>query len=138
MKISRIARIGAIGAIAALALAGCAANEGATPESSDAPTSSAPALTGSLVGAGASSQQVAVQAWTAEFQKTNPDAIVEYDPQGSGGGRESFQQGAVNFAGSDRAFKTDEIAAGGFGACVDGSDLVEIPAYVSPIAIVFS
>lgn len=137
MKISRIARIGAIGAVAALALAGCAANEGATGESTDAPTSGS-ALSGSLVGSGASSQQVAIQSWTAEFQKTNPDAVVEYDPAGSGAGRESFQQGAVNFAGSDRAFKTDEIAAGGFGACVDGSDLVEIPAYVSPIAIVFT
>lgn len=137
MKISRIARIGAIGAVAALALAGCAANEGGTGGSTDAPSSEA-ALTGSLVGSGSSAQQVAIQSWTAEFNKTNPDATVEYDPAGSGAGRESFQQGAVNFAGSDRAFKTDEIAAGGFGACVDGSDIVEIPAYVSPIAIVFT
>ena len=137
MKISRIARIGAIGAVAALALAGCAANEGGTG-STDEPSSNTSAVSGSLVGAGASSQQVAIQAWTAEFQKTNPDAQVEYDPQGSGGGRESFQQGAVNFAGSDRAFKTDEISAGGFGACVDGSDIIQIPAYISPSAIVFS
>lgn len=137
MKISRIARIGAIGAVAALALAGCAANEGGTGGSTDAPASSS-ALSGSLVGSGSSAQQVAIQSWTAEFQKTNPDAVVEYDPAGSGAGRESFQQGAVNFAGSDRAFKTDEIKAGGFGACVDGSDIVEIPAYVSPIAIVFT
>ncbi|GAA1139215.1 MULTISPECIES: phosphate ABC transporter substrate-binding protein PstS [Microbacterium] len=138
MKISRIARIGAIGAVAALALAGCAANEGGTGGSTDAPTSDAPALSGSLVGSGSSAQQVAIQSWTAEFQKTNPDAVVEYDPAGSGAGRESFQQGAVNFAGSDRAFKTDEVKAGGFGACVDGSDLIEVPAYVSPIAIVFT
>ena len=137
MKISRIARIGAIGAVAALALAGCAANEGGTGGSTDAPASSS-ALSGSLVGSGSSAQQVAIQSWTAEFQKTHPDAVVEYDPAGSGAGRESFQQGAVSFAGSDRAFKTDEIKAGGFGACVDGSDIVEIPAYVSPIAIVFT
>lgn len=135
MKISRIARIGAIGAVAALTLAGCAANEGGAG-STEGPTASA--LTGSLVGVGASSQQVAIQSWTAEFQNTNPDAVVEYDPQGSGGGRESFQQGAVNFAGSDRAFTTDEISAGTFGACAAGSDIVEIPAYISPIAIVFS
>ncbi len=137
MKISRIARIGAIGAVAALALAGCAANEG-NAAAPDASTSDAAAVEGTLVGAGASSQQVAIQAWTAEFQKTSPDAVVEYDPQGSGGGRESFQQGAVNFAGSDRAFKADEITAGDFGACAADSDIVEIPAYVSPIAIVFS
>ncbi|MFT4157630.1 MAG: phosphate ABC transporter substrate-binding protein PstS [Microbacterium sp.] len=137
MKISRIARIGAIGAVAVLALAGCAANEADTGETVDGGTSEA-ALSGSIVGSGSSAQQVAIQSWTAEFQKTSPNAIVEYDPAGSGAGRESFQQGAVNFAGSDRAFKTDEIAAGGFDACVDGSDIVEIPAYVSPIAIVFT
>ena len=138
MKISRIARFGAIGAIAALALSGCAANEGGAGGQTSAPaTSGASGLTGSIVGAGASSQQVAIQAWTAEFQKNNPDAQVQYDPQGSGAGRESFQQGGVNFAGSDRAFKTDEISSGTFAACKAGSDLVEIPAYISPIAIVF-
>ena len=136
MKISRIAQVGAVAAIAALALAGCASNETA---SGDAPTASeGPALTGTLNGSGATSQQVAVQAWTAEFQGANPDVTVNYDPQGSGTGRESFQSGAVQFAGSDRAFKAEEIEAGPFDACVEGSDLVEIPAYVSPIAIAFN
>lgn len=137
MKISRIVRISAIGAVAALSLAGCAANEGGAGATTAPTETAAPALTGSLVGSGSSAQQVAIQSWTAEFQKANPDAQLQYDPQGSGAGRESFQQGAVNFAGSDRAFKVDEIKAGGFTACAKGSDLVEIPAYVSPIAIVF-
>ena len=136
MKISRIAQLGAVAAIAALALSGCASNEaGGTTDPS---ASDAPALTGTLNGSGATSQQVAVQAWTAEFQGANPDVTVNYDPQGSGTGRESFQSGAVQFAGSDRAFKAEEIEAGPFDACVEGSDLVEIPAYVSPIAIAFN
>lgn len=135
MKISRIAQVGAVAAIAVLTLAGCASNEEGTSTPSE---SAGPALTGTLNGSGATSQQVAVQAWTAEFQTANPDVTVNYDPQGSGTGRESFQSGAVSFAGSDRAFKVDEIAAGPFDACVEGSDLVEIPAYVSPIAIAFN
>jgi phosphate transport system substrate-binding protein len=137
VKISRIARLGAVAAIAALTLTACASNEtgapGAGPTASDAP-----ALSGTLNGSGATSQQVAVQAWTAAFQGANPDVTVNYDPQGSGTGRESFQSGAVQFAGSDRAFKAEEIDAGPFDACADGSDLVEIPAYVSPIAIAFN
>lgn len=136
MKISRIAQLGAVAAIAALALSGCASNEAgdtASPSASDAP-----ALAGTLNGSGATSQQVAIQAWTAEFQSANPDVTVNYDPQGSGTGRESFQSGAVQFAGSDRSFKTDEIEAGPFDACVEGSDIVEIPAYVSPIAVAFN
>lgn len=136
MKISRIAQLGAVAAIAALALSGCASNEAgdtASPAASDAP-----ALAGTLNGSGATSQQVAIQAWTAEFQSANPDVTVNYDPQGSGTGRESFQSGAVQFAGSDRSFKTDEIEAGPFDACVEDSDIVEIPAYVSPIAVAFN
>lgn len=136
MKISRIAQLGAVAAIAALALSGCASNEAGGTTSPSA--SDAPALTGTLNGSGATSQQVAVQAWTAEFQGANPDVTVNYDPQGSGTGRESFQSGAVQFAGSDRAFKAEEITAGPFDACVEGSDIVEIPAYVSPIAIAFN
>ena len=136
MKISRIAQLGAVAAIAALTLAGCASNEGG--DTSSPVESDAAALSGTLNGSGATSQQVAVQAWTSEFQTANPDVTVNYDPQGSGTGRESFQSGAVGFAGSDRSFKIEEIEAGPFEACVEGSDLVEIPAYVSPIAIAFN
>lgn len=135
MKLTRIAQLGAVAAVAALALAGCASNEGGAPASSEP---SGPVLTGTLAGSGATSQQVAVQSWTSLIQTANPDLTVTYDPQGSGTGRESFQQGAVQFAGSDRPFKLDEITAGPFDACVEGSDLVEIPAYISPIAIVFN
>ncbi|MEU1970722.1 phosphate ABC transporter substrate-binding protein PstS [Microbacterium sp. NPDC019599] len=136
MKISRIAQLGAVAAIAALTLAGCASNEAG---GSSAPAGDdTSALSGTLNGSGATSQQVAIQAWTAEFQTANPDVTVNYDPQGSGTGRESFQSGAVQFAGSDRPFSIEEIEAGPFDACVEGSDLVEIPAYVSPIAIAFN
>lgn len=136
VNFSRITRIAAISAVAALALTACAANEG-TPDASSAPDSPT-SLSGTLVGAGASSQQVAVQTWTAGFQTSNADVTVDYDPAGSGTGRESFQQGAISFAGSDRPFKLDEIAAADFGACAAGSGIIELPAYISPIAIVFN
>ncbi len=142
MKLSRFAQIGAIGAVAALTLVGCAANEGGSSTSTDGTgtdsTAAASSLSGTLNGGGATSQQVAIQTWTTEFQTKNADVTVNYDPQGSGTGRESFQSGAFNFAGSDRAFKTDEISAGPFDACAADSPLVEVPAYISPIAIVFN
>ncbi|MGB4138087.1 MAG: phosphate ABC transporter substrate-binding protein PstS [Microbacterium sp.] len=136
MNLSRIARIGAIGAIASLALAGCAANESAAPENTDTPAG--PALSGNLVGGGATSQEVAVSAWTKAFQTANPDVTVDYDPQGSGTGRESFAAGAYTFAGSDRAFKTDELSSMQFTGCAAGSKIVEVPAYISPIAVIFN
>lgn len=139
MKLSRLAQLGAVAAVASLALAGCAANEGGAPDAgAGSSDSSAPSLEGNLVGGGASSQEVAVQAWTQGLQTANPGLTIDYDPSGSGTGRESFQAGAVQFAGSDRAFKTDEITAGPFEACAEGSDLVELPTYISPIAVVFN
>src|SRR4051812_40216957 len=58
-------------------------------------------LTGKIAGAGSSAQEAAVQAWTSGIQSNNPDLTVSYDPVGSGGGREQFIAGGVQFAGSD-------------------------------------
>ena len=91
-----------------------------------------------LIGAGASSQGAAQEAWVAGFQTANPDVTVTYDPIGSGGGRETFQSGASSFAGSDRAFKVEEIAEGNFGSCVADAGIWQIPAYISPIAVIFN
>lgn len=135
MKISRIARIGAIGAVAALALAGCAANEGGAGGSSEEPTESS--LSGTIDATGASSQAAAQEAWVAEFQTANPDVTVNYEPTGSGTGRENFLSGGSTFIGSDRAFDDEEVAAGGFGACVT-DDIVEVPLYISPVAVAFN
>ena len=135
MKISRIARIGAVGAVAALALAGCAANEGGTGGSTEEPSEST--LSGTIDATGASSQAAAQEAWVAAFQTANPDVTVNYEPTGSGTGRENFLEGGSDFIGSDRAFNDEEIAAGGFGACVT-DDIIEVPLYISPVAVAFN
>ena len=133
MKTSATIKAAALGGIALLALTSCAANEAAAPAEEGAASS----LTGTLVGGGASSQGSAQEAWIAGFQTANADVTVNYDPAGSGAGRDTFQQGASAFAGSDRAFKVDEITAGPFEACAT-PDIVEVPAYISPIAIIFN
>jgi phosphate transport system substrate-binding protein len=119
---------------AALALSSCASNEGGAAASEE----SASSLSGNLVGAGASSQQAAQQAWIAGFQTANPDVTIDYDPSGSGAGRETFLEGASDFAGSDRAFNDEEVAAGGFAKCAPDTSIVELPLYVSPIAVIFN
>jgi phosphate transport system substrate-binding protein len=115
-------------AVAALALAGCSAGN----ESGG----SASGLSGNLAGGGSSAQEAAQGAWIAGFQTANPDATVTYDPIGSGGGRESFISGAFPFAGSDAYLTDDE---GELTKAKDrcGSDPIEIPDYVSPIAVIF-
>ena len=125
-----------------LALAGCsAANEpspGGSSSSSDASgsSSSSASLSGNLNGAGATSQQAAQQAWNAGFNATNPDVQVNYDAQGSGAGVTQFTSGAVSFAGTDKALSDEELAAGKQ-AC-GGSDAVDLPVYVSPIALAYN
>jgi phosphate transport system substrate-binding protein len=136
----------AIAVAAAFTLSACAGAEEAPVEEDTAAETTeeteeveeAPALSGTLVGAGASSQAAAAEAWVAGFQTANPDVTVTYDPIGSGGGRETFQNGASSFAGSDRAFKIDEIAEGNFGSCEPDTGIWEIPAYISPIAVIFN
>jgi phosphate transport system substrate-binding protein len=136
VKISRMGGIAVLALAGTFALASCAANEpGAGGSDGDAPASD---LQGTLVGSGASSQGSAQEAWTAAFQTANPDVTVEYDPAGSGTGRDTFIAGAAAFAGSDRAFNDEELAAGEFGSCVPESGIIEIPAYISPIAIAFN
>ena len=62
------------------------------PATSEAGGSAAPARPSGLAGGGASSQE-AENAWRAAFQ-AEPGVTVNYDPVGSGGGREKFITGA--------------------------------------------
>ena len=50
-----------------------------------------------------------MQAWQAGFNGQQPGVTVSYDPVGSGGGREQFLAGGVDFAGSDSALSDDEL-----------------------------
>jgi phosphate transport system substrate-binding protein len=132
---ARIAAVG-IAASGALLLAGCgAANESAAPAGGGAGASNAPTVAGTIAGAGASSQQAAQEAWIAGFTAANADANITYDPSGSGAGRTQFIGGGVAYAGSDAYLKDDELAKAKT-RC--GGDLVEVPAYVSPIAVIYN
>jgi phosphate transport system substrate-binding protein len=134
VNFKRLGTIGAVAIAGSLLLASCAANEEPTGDETEA----ASELSGTLVGAGASSQGSAQEAWIAGFQEANPDVTINYDPAGSGAGRETFLAGGSQFAGSDRAFNDEELAAGGFAACAADSGLVELPLYISPIAVIFN
>jgi len=126
-------------AVLALALSGCgAANDsGSDSDDSSGSSSGGGSLSGTLNGGGASSQESAQGVWRAGFQETNTGATVNYDPVGSGTGRENFISKAFSFAGSDSALSTDE---GELDAANErcGGDVIEVPGYVSPIAVVYN
>ena len=126
-------RIAAPAAMLALALGLSACGAGNEDSADAAP--SGDSVSGTLNGAGASSQEAAVAAWKKQFQTTNSGATINYDPVGSGGGREQFIAGGVSFAGSD-AYLEDAELASAKKQC--NSDVVEIPVYVSPIAVIYN
>ena len=143
MKFKNTLRFGALAAASLLVLSGCASNETDTPAETDngsetADTDAQNSLSGSLVGAGASAQGEAQNVWIATFGEMHPDVTINYDPAGSGTGRGNFQQGASQYAGSDRSFHIEEIEEGPFETCAADSGIVELPVYISPIAIIFN
>lgn len=133
MNLKRFGVPAVIAVTAAIALSSCAANEGGS-----ASEETASSLSGNLVGAGSSAMDAAQQAWIAEFQTANPDVTIDYDPSGSGAGRDTFLEGASDYAGSDRAFDDEEIAAGGFASCAPDTTIIQLPLYISPIAVIFN
>ena len=134
MNITRFGRPAVIAIAAALALSSCAANEGESATTDEAATSG---LSGTLNAGGASSQGSAQSAWIAAFQIANPDVTINYDPSGSGAGREAFIAGGSGFAGSD-SYLNDEELAGTFGSCAADASAVDLPVYISPIAVIFN
>jgi phosphate transport system substrate-binding protein len=95
-------------------------------------------VSGEIAGAGSTAQQAAQEAWIAEFENANGGATISYDPVGSGGGREQFISGGVVYAGSDTPLSEDEGELGkAVKRCAPG-ELVEVPDYISPIAIIYN
>ena len=134
MKLQRTSRIAALLAAGSLALTACGSDD--TTEPTNTGNDSAASLSGTIAGAGSSAQSAAMEGWIAGFQTNNPDVTINYDPVGSGGGREQFLSGGVPFAGSDAALDEEELAQAAT-RCPDGG-LVEVPLYISPIAVAFN
>jgi phosphate transport system substrate-binding protein len=95
-------------------------------------------LSGEVAGAGASSQEAAQEAWIANFESENSGVTISYDPVGSGGGREQFIAGGVSYAGSDAAISEEEGELKSTLKRCEPGELIEVPAYVSPIAIIYN
>jgi phosphate transport system substrate-binding protein len=95
-------------------------------------------LSGQIAGAGSTAQEAAQEAWIAEFENENSGATVSYDAVGSGGGREQFISGGVAYAGSDAALEEEEGELKKAMERCEPGQVVEVPAYVSPIAIIYN
>jgi phosphate transport system substrate-binding protein len=125
---------------AVLMLSACATNE--TPPTASTPVggtsagqTTPAALNGTLNVGGSTAQTAAQTAWRSGFQNANSAVTVNYDPVGSGAGRTGFTSGSYAVTGTDDAFKSSELT--GLTVCTS-NDIVEVPAYISPIAVAFN
>ncbi len=137
-KNTLIRSIAAVCGITMLAgFAACGDNTAATNGSDAGATQKGAAkISGEFQGAGASSQQTAVEAWIASYTQQNPDAKISYNPTGSGAGVTTFLTGATAWAGSDASLSADEVKQSA-SVCASGNAF-DVPVYISPIAIVFN
>jgi phosphate transport system substrate-binding protein len=87
-----------------------------------------------LSGGGATSQTNAETAWRAAYQEKN-GGTINYEEVGSGTGVQNFSSGAYQFAGTDAYLTADQLSAAK-SQC--GADPIEVPAYVSPIAVAYN
>src|ERR1700742_35831 len=127
----------------ALGVAACGGGDDSTSSGGGGSTESggevaSAEVSGEIAGAGASSQQAAQEAWIAEFSNANSGATISYDPVGSGGGREQFISGGVAYGASDTPLSEDEGELGKAIKRCEPGELIEVPDYVSPIAIIYN
>lgn len=128
-----LAAVCGVGLLASLAACG---DNTAAPESTSVTKDGVASLTGEYAGAGASSQQTAVEAWIEGFRSQAPNATVAYNPSGSGAGVSTFLTGSTVWAGSDKALSAEEIEQSK-SVCASGTAF-DVPVYVSPIAVAFN
>ena len=123
-----------------LALAACGSDNptpaGTSTGAGGETTAATSTLTGTLNGGGSSAQEKAQQAWGAGFQTANPDVTINYTATDSGAGRKGFLDGSLDFAGSDGALNADELASS-TARCFGGAG-IDLPVYISPIAVAFN
>jgi phosphate transport system substrate-binding protein len=123
--------IGLLAVVASLVLVLAACGDDDSADSTSA------SLSGEIAGAGSTAQEPAQKAWIASFQDANPDLAISYAAVGSGDGRKRFIAGSVDYASSDIPLNVDEFPAA-TKRCGGAENLVQIPVYVSSIAIVYN
>ena len=123
-------------ALLALGVAACGSDDSTGSDSTGAASDSS--LSGEIAGAGSSAQEAAQEAWIAGIQDASPDVSIAYDPVGSGGGREQFIAGGVDYAGTDSAFEDQELTDAQKRCTDQSGEMIQIPVYISAIAVVYN
>jgi phosphate transport system substrate-binding protein len=139
VKITRRGAAAGAAAALALALAGCGTdNNGSSGPSNP----SIDCASGTLTAAGSTAQANAMSDWTKALENQCASANVNYQGGGSGKGVQQFQEGTIDFAGSDFALSDKDKPAAdarcrsgrGSGGST-GGPAIDLPMVPGPIAV---
>ncbi|MBO1416137.1 phosphate ABC transporter substrate-binding protein PstS [Streptomyces sp. FH025] len=147
MKLQRNGRskalaIGAMALVSSLSLAACGSdnNNGSTASGGSSGSAAASAINcgkaGSLIAAGSTAQGAAMDVWKTNFNAACSGTTINYQGGGSGAGIQQFNQGKIQFAGSDSALKPAEVDASK--AVCTGGQGIDLPMVGGLIALVFN
>ncbi|MFE2107037.1 phosphate ABC transporter substrate-binding protein PstS [Kitasatospora sp. NPDC059463] len=148
MKLQRNGRskalaIGAMALVSSLSLAACGSDDNgnnATAPSGSGSAAAAAINCGSkptaLVAAGSTAQGNAIDILKNNFEAACKGATINYGGGGSGAGIQQFNQGKIQFAGSDSALKPAEVDASK--AVCTGGQGINLPLVAGLISIVYN
>ena len=139
MKLQRHGTIACLALTAALALSACGSDNEAptTPSASGgASTAAADCATGTLNAFGSSAQKNAVDEWRKAYQQLCTGTTINYEPNGSGAGIQSFISKTADFAGSDSALKEEEQPKAD-ARCGTGP-AIHLPMVIGPVAVAYN
>ncbi len=140
MPASRIRTAGALALTGVLTLSSCA-QDWPGPPNGGSTVAVEDCFTGELRAEGSSAQKNAIAEAIKSYQRSCPDATIDYAASGSGAGIKQFIAGQVDFGGSDAALKTTERdgvieAEQAREAC--GSDAWNLPMVTGPVAVAYN
>ncbi|MER6399417.1 phosphate ABC transporter substrate-binding protein PstS [Kitasatospora sp. NPDC001603] len=146
MKLQRNGRskalaIGAMALVSSLSLAACGSDENNTSASGGSGSASAPAIAcgskpAALISAGSTAQGNAIDVWKNNFGAACSGSSINYGGGGSGAGVQQFNQGKIQFAGSDSPLKPAEVEDSKK-VCTGGQG-INLPLVAGLISIVYN
>ncbi len=124
----------------ASAAAGGGAASGSAAAGGDAPTfegSGFSCATGSLRSSGSTAQGIVMEQWISDYNTKCDATLLPYGGGGSGKGVQDFLANQVDFAGSDSALSTEQMAKAKTDRCA-GNDALNLPMVTGPLAVAYN
>ncbi|MFD8088351.1 phosphate ABC transporter substrate-binding protein PstS, partial [Kitasatospora sp. NPDC059722] len=133
--------LSAVALVGALSLTACGSDDNnPAPAASGSSAAGGASIScgknGSLLGAGSTAQGPAIDVWKNLYAASCSGTTVNYSGGGSGAGVQQFNQGKVQFAGSDFALKPADVDASK--AVCTGGKAIDLPMVAGLVSLVYN